>query len=46
MTTLQTFPHIDAFSTSTPAKTYVVPTYKTLRSALMNTSALQTISRR
>lgn len=46
MTTLQTIPFIDGFSTGAAPKTYAVPTYKTLRSALMNTTALQTISRR
>ncbi|USN14979.1 hypothetical protein PAPPERLAPAPP_00520 [Brevundimonas phage vB_BpoS-Papperlapapp] len=40
------YTYVDDFSTGAPPKVYEVPVYKTLRSALMNTSALQPISRR
>ncbi|UTC28569.1 hypothetical protein MARCHEWKA_00560 [Brevundimonas phage vB_BpoS-Marchewka] len=40
------YTYVDDFNTTAPAKVYEVPAYKTLRSALMNTTALQPITRR
>ena len=40
------YTYVDDFSTAAPPKVYEHPIFKTLRGALMNTTALQPISRR